>query len=587
MVCQKTPEENVRVVGWGVSWRWVPKHAARSTAAAAIRCAQRGSQAPGIQPTFVNNTRDIHRRPPIGSNGPQVLRTFEVELKLQFDSDSHRKRRGASLQPPMSLPWWAWAIFTGASFALALRSSLHVATTPENHGTRTNQDRNVAAAVQPPFDLALFRSDNQPEPTSQRAAKPSPSPVPHERPSAKVFRSSWHISDKQALSTCGELSKLLVAQQRLYKDRQPVVWRCGCKVSGLGDRLKGIVAAWMLAMVLGRPFACETFPSFQEHEYGIEPVGADWRVAYAAYIANGAKNRKSVLYRNRAEAVLQQRDQNKDFARPIEITQTTPAKVKLVEEFIDMMKLGLNSKILGTEPFVGDGKNFTNDDATLVSHEWRAVYAHATYCATRSLFRPTKPLTILLDKTLAKAHQVVGDVHNPYILGMHIRFGGKWNDRKRARDSDALRIIECAWNMTQNRIASTQPGAIWTLASDDVERLRKLVMEFASDRTLEKWRAGRIVLATGDGGLVEHVSKSANGTAVDAVRRLWHDWFLISEAHSCALVRSSFPRTACYTSTRRVQNSGLVQQMVTSLDLGRYSRIVPVCDAWALDPSIQ
>jgi hypothetical protein len=279
--------------------------------------------------------------------------------------------------------------------------------------------------------------------------------------------------------------------------------------------------------------------------------------------------------------------ENSDFSRPIEIVQTTPPKVKLVQAFIRKMGLDLDEAILSTEPFVGDGKNFTNDDAPVVSHKWRAIYAHATYCATRSLLRPTKPMIGLLDGTLAAAHSAVGGTPNPFVLGVHIRFGGKWKDRKRARDGDALRIIECAWNMTRRRATTAvdggASGAIWTLASDDVERLRALVTGFTMDSgERERWAARRITLATADGGIVEHVSKSVNGTTANAVRRLWHDWFLMSEAHSCALVRSSFPRTACYTSARRVSTGGLVQQMVTTLDLGRYTRTVPACDEWAL-----
>jgi hypothetical protein len=143
------------------------------------------------------------------------------------------------------------------------------------------------------------------------------------------------------------------------------------------------------------------------------------------------------------------------------------------------MGIPVDGDVLSTEAFVGDGKNFTNDDATLLSHRWRAAYAQATFCATRSLLRPTAAMLALLDETLTAATHS-GDVNNgtniittsiggavgtaasaavdsaePFVIGMHVRFGGKWQDRMRARDTDALKIIQCAWNMTSLRSAQT------------------------------------------------------------------------------------------------------------------------------------
>ena len=74
---------------------------------------------------------------------------------------------------------------------------------------------------------------------------------------------------------------------------------------------------------------------------------------------------------------------------------------------------------------------------------------------------------------------------------------------------------------------------MWVLASDDVERLRALVALFADgDGIRDRWPAERISVTAAEGGKVEHVSKSANGTREDSVRRLWHDWFLMSVSFS-------------------------------------------------------
>ena len=90
----------------------------------------------------------------------------------------------------------------------------------------------------------------------------------------------------------------------------------------------------------------------------------------------------------------------------------------------------------------------------------------------------------------------------------------------------------------------------------------------------------RIILSSE--GKVEHLTKSDGGTEAVALHRLWHDWFLLSEAHTCTFVRSSFPRTACYASLRRQRTDGLIHQFVTTLDLARYARTTPDCTTWRL-----
>lgn len=381
-----------------------------------------------------------------------------------------------------------------------------------------------------------------------------------------------------------------------YMDRKPVVWRCGCKESGIGDRLKGIVAAWMLAMVLGRPFACEVFPSMVELDYGVEPSLMDWRKNYFDYVKGspwGRSKNPRPVWSNRAERALQDPG-SKDFTRAVEITQTTPAKINLLVAFVEQV-MGEDGSMLKTEAYVGDGKEFTTDDATTISHPFRAVIARAHYCATRALFRPTPKLLGSIDRTLLRASTLGGQgkslatMANPLLIGVHVRFGGKWKDRKRARDPDANNIIACAWNMTrvfaeaQRSAPVPRAGAIWLLASDNVERLQDLVDKYAADVAgTAAWEQHGVRRWAADEGIVEHVSKSVKGSEVAATQRLWLDWFLMSEVHTCALIRSSFPRTACYTSRRRAKENGLVQQLVTKMDLGRYPRIIPECNAWQL-----
>lgn len=486
------------------------------------------------------------------------------------------------------LPWWISAALVGALLALLTRRVFH---SPYDTVKKPNFSSGVDSAFSGTAamensryslefgDMFVANLEQRASGSDQTADKMNngPDTIPRKQASRRNF-SSWHRTS--FTTECGTLISVLKHQRLQYASRQPIVWRCGCKTSGLGDRLKGIIAAWMLALVLERPFLCEVFPSMAALQYGVEPALIDWRSGYEAYMRN--RTRLHPYRTSRSETALRSAHA-RDYSKPLEIVQITPAKISVIKAFVEFV-LGGNGSIFLTEPFVGDGKEFSNDDAPLLSHTFRDAYAHATYCATRSLFKPTLPLLQLLDDTLLSVHE------DFMVVGLHVRFGGKWNDRKRARNSDALKMIECAWNMTLSQQhepfiskAAQDRGTIWLLASDNVEQLQQLIHTFhLADNVKTLWETYNVQVVINQGGKVEHVSKSQNGTEADAIRRLWHDWFLLTEAHTCAFVRSSFPRTACYASERRDRTSGLVQQMVTSLDLGRYPRITPVCSDWHL-----
>ena len=509
------------------------------------------------------------------------------------------------------LPWYAWAVATGLLLSLLLRTAFPTIAGKPNaeleasaagtkghvHGHHVYTGTSLADEDGLFTNVALPRRASAMGAASAPAAPPPAPAVPAAKgtlstPWTGALRSSWHAGEYSLQQSCGGMLTALERSRPMYADRQPVVWKCGCKVSGLGDRLKGVLAAWMLAMVLGRPFLVENgggFQSMADLEHGVEPSLIDWRTGYAAYTKGPRRN---VLRTNRASRMLGNQEAQ-DYDRPIEVVdQTTPAMVPLVKAFIEKV-LGGNGSLLETEYFVGTTKqDFTADDATLISHPFREVYAHAHFCATRALFRPTPKLAGLIDGTLARVTKQF--TAEPFVVGIHIRFGGKWKDPVRARDVDAQAIIDCAWNMTRSRSAGVggSPGALWLLASDNVERLDQLIAGFRAKPDLAPlWEGERISIGIPEGGKVEHVSKSANGTEDASIQRLWHDWFLMSEAHACTLVRSSFPRTACYTSSRRDWARGLVQQSVTKKDLGVYKKqnnnqpYIPTCDAWQLDVS--
>jgi hypothetical protein len=191
----------------------------------------------------------------------------------------------------------------------------------------------------------------------------------------------------------------------------------------------------------------------------------------------------------------------------------------------------------------------------------------------------------MLDESMAEATEDATEGDDPFVIGIHSRFGGRWKDRKRAKDSDVEKVLECAWNMTKalNADFTFSRRVVWLLASDNVERLEALVNDkWVTMVGKDRWDEQGAVVWAPKAGKVEHVIKSVNGSDVDATMRLWLDWFLMSEVHTCTLIRSSFPRTACYVSSRRDSIKGRVQQLVTNWDLGRYPRVIPKCDTYAM-----
>ena len=397
------------------------------------------------------------------------------------------------------------------------------------------------------------------------------------------LESSWQRRGREvAPPRCGALAERMAEIADARGARAPVEWRCGCSESGLGDRLKGVVAAWMLALVLGRPFLVESdrsFAAMAAAEFGAEPAVpelADWRTGYGAYVAN-ATLRRGLMRSNRASDVLDNpgRYPVHDLTRPIEIKQTTPAKVALLRRFVTEVLNG-DADVLSSEAYVGDGKNWTHDDAPLISDAFRRVVAHAHHCATRTLLRPSPGLRTLLNAELA---QLPLQGRRPYFVGLHVRFGGRWKDFVRANDKEAHLVMACAWNATQHRRGrDTRP--VWLAISDDPDRLARLVREFRNEPAISAaWREQAVIVQTSDVGQVAHTAarKAANSSSFDAIKRLWLDWFKIGEAHTCALIRSSFPRTACYASQHRDDDDGLIHQFVTRRD-NRYARHSPACE---------
>lgn len=134
---------------------------------------------------------------------------------------------------------------------------------------------------------------------------------------------------------------------------------------------------------------------------------------------------------------------------------------------------------------------------------------------------------------------------------------------------------------TDTVLAINSSYPLWYIASDQPLRIIELINKFA-ETNKQEWQNHVVHVLVTSTGKVEHLTKSDSGEDPDSVLRLWLDWFLLSESHTCAFVRSSFPRTACYASFHRQLAKGLVQQMVTNQDLGRYQRIKLNCANWML-----
>lgn len=310
----------------------------------------------------------------------------------------------------------------------------------------------------------------------------------------------------------------------------------------------------------------------------MEPALVDWRHGFTAF--NQSRTGQHLVRGHKASSLLQMR-QILDETNSVESLDITPPDKAILQPFItDVM--GLNASILNTEVYL---PQYSDDDSSLISHAFRALVAHATFCATRALFRPTAAILDVIETSVLLN---LPD-SSTFLLGLHVRYGGLWQDRVRASDVDARRIVECAFNMSHARTSVAgllAPSKIvWLMASDQLERLQAGVAAFAKQRG-EDWDNLSIETRTSASfGKVEHVAKSSSGEDEGALDRLWLDWFLMGEVHACTFVRSSFPRTACYASVRRQASSGLVQQSVTSVDLGRYAQTIPNCNTWALSAS--
>lgn len=423
--------------------------------------------------------------------------------------------------------------------------------------------------------------------------------------------------------------------------RSPVVWMCGCG-NGLGDQLKGMTASFMLAAVLGRPFVMEPSRATEQHEIGIEPALVDWRAGmicpnlvdfpcnifidysvyyllnhllylllllfldYAVYEKNHHQARVSFPT---TEPVLQAL-QFIPETTAIEIRDIMPANSTLLKLFLENV-LQINATLFDKEPYL---LRYSDDDNPKITHALRTLVGHAHFCATRAFLKPTPRLLNMLDHTLNSFHFVntpqvahtrevnyVNYVHKypkdartvrariPFFVGVHVRFGGRWNDRKRGTEGDARDILRCAWNLTtvhanitlvEHRNTLIEP-VVWLMASDQPELLQTVSKEFTSNLG-DSWRRYGVHILSATGGKVEHLTKSEQGQEAAALERLWHDWFLLSESHTCTFVRSAFPRTACYASLRRIKSKGLVYLSVVQKDLGRYAKIVPLCEQWQL-----
>ena len=222
----------------------------------------------------------------------------------------------------------------------------------------------------------------------------------------------------------------------------------------------------------------------------------------------------------------------------------------------------------------------------------------------RTLIQPTNGLLDLIEAQHLDFDEDGSDqMHldaNPFIISIHLRFGGIQGDNKaiRATSDDTLTILSCAWNMTfswikqqeimvnnTSRIGSPRHHAVrWYLVSDNIELLQKISREYITGKNMH---GHHLHLVVPKGGYIKHIVRNKNGE--DGFMRMWLDIFLLSESHACVYARSGFPQFGCRLSERRARHRGQYNEFTSQVDKGKFLKIAkPLqCDNWVLPLAAQ
>lgn len=126
---------------------------------------------------------------------------------------------------------WTWHTEKADTLALTKLQVLPDGAGPELYALPPSATRSAAAQYRQPRETKRARSQAGGYRSGWR-----------DRPNSEP---TWHAHCRGVVHRVAEIN-------RVNASRKPVVWRCGACKNGLGDRLKGIMAAFMLSTILGR-----------------------------------------------------------------------------------------------------------------------------------------------------------------------------------------------------------------------------------------------------------------------------------------------------------------------------------------------
>lgn len=467
----------------------------------------------------------------------------------------------------------AATVEAAAAAAAARVSKVHAKTTP----LQGAQAKDYAAA-------ASSRATDKVDPPQLPQISPALSPATADAPR---WQSSWRSEEWR--KPCAPLLARLTAIEDLARSdpsaSRPVVWHCGC-ATGVGDRWRGIRRAALMATTYGRPFALETTPeiNFTATEAGVMPRSelVDWRRRFA----------ETMPVIRELQARL-----------PGEVWEEHDGKGPRVSLGTLLGRAGSQQHYILTKSYPDPGsaeatalKNIFGVDPSPSNHHL------PSFCMTRALLVPTPPMIDMLESLHLEQDDQPGEhfFHlNPFLVGVHVRFGrikGDWG-QQRADDEDATSILSCAWNMTMSWLQTgTSPRMLgldtepldavrWLLASDDPLRLRNMTEAFVMARGHVLAPHHHLQTVYVNQGIVRHITATStrHHDAKDVFTRIWLDLLLLAESHTCVFARSGFPRLGCGLSARLALNAGRENEWMPVNDPVKHlrgSNAQFLCDSW-------
>ena len=271
-------------------------------------------------------------------------------------------------------------------------------------------------------------------PAISGTAQPSAGNVSHHQ---SQYTSSWrrmHLA-----SRC----KPLITKFRAIQGygNPPLVWTV--HQYGLGDRLRGLMNSAVTAMMLNRTFLADlSSPEFDSRFIVNALPDVRWTINHTELDAFN-KTRHTEITRL-------------SISQPKDFDHDQGVLTRDTQYFSETTVRWLHHSIL---------------NGTLSSGRIRAskyfIHMNYEYCVFHMLLRPTEEMTTLVERYLTQARPMVATASVPQIIdpstertksdnmvkkehgdldtlivGLHVRFGGRWGDSVRATDVDALFVIK-------------------------------------------------------------------------------------------------------------------------------------------------